>query len=783
SDAIQITTHNQENLMDNSPCWSPDGEKVAFIRSQVDKKRPSNIGVYMIDSSGGEPELLISENGKWVNSLIWSPNGKMLAWLSQENEDPTNKPKLLKIYDFSTGETRIAGEVPTQHVNIEMAWSPDSKQIAFNDKEGKVIKLMNLKDGSIEDIETGLVDVTIHHLDWSPDGERFVFGGLKGGDEEFWVMENFLPLEKLPQKNIVSGLAPETTTLQKVWSGGAQIGWGNVSPNGKFLTYADDLLNLALCELSTGKTSALTKDAAEDPLLQFNMGSVVSPNNKQVAYAWYKNNHEIRLLDIDNPQPKTLYANKDEDVYPCAWSPDGKTIYAKSYLNKTRKCRILAITVENGDVQILKTFDFFYWLQLSVSPDNKFVAYHFPNIKNGENSDTDIHLVSTDGEKNIKLIEHPANDQLIGWFPGKNQLLFKSDRGGSWDIWTAEVVDGEVVGNPKKVLAEIGETTSPMGITNSGSFYYSQMYRNFDAFTVPFDQTNGEVKSELAKPLLGSVRNAKWSPDGKSLALIKELWVQNKRPLYVRDAETGNERMLSDNFIIRHLLWLQDNKTLLILGNDTRRESEKTYSGGMYTINVQTSDITEVLAFSDYRGKDWEIGLTVAQMLAQGNTAQKNIYFKKNGQLICRELASGEEKILLKDPSLNSNDSTLDPLPGEKNILYCSEDQIYIIPVSGGKQIPIIKRTTTDSGPTVPNSAVWSSDGNYIYYTHNMDGGSGLWQITSDGKNPKEVYNSNIPINTLSIHPNGQEIVMTILDQGAEIWKVDNLLLNTETRE
>ncbi len=380
-------------------------------------------------------------------------------------------------------------------------------------------------------------------------------------------------------------------------------------------------------------------------------------------------------------------------------------------------------------------------------------------------------------KKDIKLIEHPANDQVLGWFPRKNQLLFKSNRGGSWDIWTAEVVDGEVVGNPKKALAEIGETTTPMGITNSGSFYYSQMNRKFDAFTVPFNQTNGELKSELAEPILGSVRNAKWSPDGKSLALIKELWMENKRPLYVRDVETGNERMLSDNFIIRHLLWLQDNKTLLILGNDERRESEKTYSGGMYTINVQTSEINEVLAFSDYRGKDWEIGLTVAQMLAKGNTAQKNIYFLKNGQLICRERASGEEKILLKDPSLYSNNFTLDPLPGEKNILYCNENQIYIIPVSGGKQIPIMKRTTTDSGPTVPNSAVWSSDGNYIYYTQNIDGGSNLWRISAEGENPIKVWQSKVPISSISIHPNGQTIAITTLDQGSEIWKVDNLLL------
>ena len=194
-EAIQITTHKQGSFADGSPCWSPDGEKVAFVRVQLVKGGGpySNAGIYLIDSSGGEPELLVSESGKWVNSLIWSPDGKMLAWLSQEQEDPRTKAKLLNVFDFSTRESRIAGEVPTQHVNIETAWSPDSKRIAFNDKEGKVIKIMNLEDGSIEDIETGLVDVTIHHLDWSPNGERFVFGGVKGGSKEFWLIEDFLP--------------------------------------------------------------------------------------------------------------------------------------------------------------------------------------------------------------------------------------------------------------------------------------------------------------------------------------------------------------------------------------------------------------------------------------------------------------------------------------------------------------------------------------------------------------------------------------------------------------
>lgn len=50
---------------------------------------------------------------------------------------------------------------------------------------------MSLNDGSVENIETDLVDVNIHHIDWFPDGSKFVFGGSKDGDGELWIMEDF----------------------------------------------------------------------------------------------------------------------------------------------------------------------------------------------------------------------------------------------------------------------------------------------------------------------------------------------------------------------------------------------------------------------------------------------------------------------------------------------------------------------------------------------------------------------------------------------------------------
>ena len=133
-----------------------------------------------------------------------------------------------------------------------------------------------------------------------------------------------------------------------------------------------------------------------------------------------------------------------------------------------------------------------------------------------------------------KLFEHPANDQILAWFPDKNQLLFKSDRSGSWDAWAIENKNGKVFSDPVKVLSQIGVNATQMGFTQKGTFYYSLFSRKFNRSVLPFDSTNGELLNESAITLSGSVRDAKWSPNGKKIALIKELLVQgNAHYLYV----------------------------------------------------------------------------------------------------------------------------------------------------------------------------------------------------------------------------------------------------------
>jgi Tol biopolymer transport system component len=189
-------TESPEECSDMFPCWSPDGSAVAFIRARVSKNYAEGFqgtNIYIVNSTGGEPKPLTMESDR-VNyaPIAWSPDGTMLAYHSIEGS--------INIIPAGGGKPRVVGQVQANNVNIELAWSPDSKRIAFNNRlpalDETGIKIMSLEDGNIVDTKTDLVDTSIYHLDWSPDGKKLVFGGYKGGGRELWLMENFLPMVK-----------------------------------------------------------------------------------------------------------------------------------------------------------------------------------------------------------------------------------------------------------------------------------------------------------------------------------------------------------------------------------------------------------------------------------------------------------------------------------------------------------------------------------------------------------------------------------------------------------
>ncbi len=242
SDGHELKKLTSDNgpFMDHSPSWSPDGNKIAFVRYSIQEVVGSNMkmdrkSIYIINSSGGEQELLIAEDEKSILLPVWSPDGKMIAYVSRLNDSECN----LNVINVDNGTVRTVYEIPRFMPTIDPCWSPDSRQIAYND--GNVIRIVNLSDGTTEDIETNLKDEVniIYYLDWSPDGEQFVFGGAKQGEDEFWLLENFLPLESQQHNSETVAEEPEGIKIKQIWKSPYLDDIGTVSYDGRFRSCVD----------------------------------------------------------------------------------------------------------------------------------------------------------------------------------------------------------------------------------------------------------------------------------------------------------------------------------------------------------------------------------------------------------------------------------------------------------------------------------------------------------------------------------------------------------------
>ncbi|MFH1624646.1 MAG: hypothetical protein ABID54_05755, partial [Pseudomonadota bacterium] len=568
-----------------------------------------------------------------------------------------------------------------------------------------------------------------------------------------------------------------------VWTGPDVDTYGTPSPDGRYLSYTDwETGDLAIRELATGKTRRLTKTGTQKQPAVFALNSVISPDNKLVAYSWTNeySTYDLCLIGIDGSGNRILYNSKDKDeVYPESWSSDGKQIAARRY---GEKAEIISIAVADGSIQVLKTFEKLFWPRFCYSPDDRFIAYDFPVEENSGNHD--ISLISTDGSGEISLIEHPANDRLLGWTPGRKEILFLSDRLGTWDAWIIQVDNGKPLGAPKRIKPDLGKV-SPMAFTQNGSFYFSIYTRRFTTQIAPVDLKTGKVREQLSKPLLGSNYSAKWSPDGEYLAYVNEQTGAKgpgfyHRPLHIRHLKTGKERELASEIEARAPRWSPDGSSILIKGYDNNKSNQKDYNGGVYEIDVQTGHVTELVRFPpvqepfhiNFLRDAWKTSI------ADWSHDRKDVFYVNRGRIFMRELESGREKQLYQDDNLRR---LLDLSPDGKRLVFGTENSddgtwsILIMPVSGGEPRELCKFHKSEESIEI-RLITWTPDGKYLLFTENFKKGSALWQISPEGGEPQKLWQSDKRYSGLSIHPDGQQIAFSTYEQEEEVWVMENFL-------
>ncbi len=437
-----------------------------------------------------------------------------------------------------------------------------------------------------------------------------------------------------------SGRASGTRT-RLLWSSAELI--GTVFPDGQYVSMSDnDTGELAVVDAKTRQKRLLTKTSPQ--WSEFADYTLPSPDGRMIAYMWLKGQWELRTIQFDregqNHSPRVLYRNA-EVLYPTPhdWTRDGKQILML-LSKKDRTNQIAFLSVADGSVRVVKTLDWRSPSKMYLSPDGRYLAYDFPVREDAPARD--IFILASDGSREIHLIDDAANDRLLGWTPDGKRILFLSDRTGRLDAWAIAVDNGRAAGKPELVQRDIGRAVS-MGFTRNGAFYYG---RDGEMEDVWIGDVNFEEEKIIAPPepvsrrFVGANDQPAWSADGKQLVYISQRGFYgdvNFKTLVIRSMETGEERDVTPQMkYFQQPVWASDGKSVFIRGTDNKG------GRGLYQVELSTGNTGQVWRADTDKDLGWMVP----------SPDRKLLYFSKGSAIVSLNLATWEERELVRDSSI-----------------------------------------------------------------------------------------------------------------------------------
>ncbi|MCY3748018.1 MAG: hypothetical protein OXG64_01875 [Chloroflexi bacterium] len=194
---------------DYFPVWSPDGRRIAFLRGLPHRRYESAIGLSLsIDHTSGSLHVMRADGtdvraigGGHEDALIgpprWSPDGRWLAFVNDDGESGTGRAGAWRGFLNDEGEPRFGlyivnadGSVRRRLADAasEVAWSPDSRQLAYIRLDGERRALYTITvtaDAAVEQRIADLDRVVVAEygrppprlplVAWSPKGAYIVY--------------------------------------------------------------------------------------------------------------------------------------------------------------------------------------------------------------------------------------------------------------------------------------------------------------------------------------------------------------------------------------------------------------------------------------------------------------------------------------------------------------------------------------------------------------------------------------------------------------------------------
>jgi len=528
-------------------------------------------------------------------------------------------------------------------------------------------------------------------------------------------------------------------------------------------------------ELATGEKHAVkpTKGAPDE---SGPVNPVISPDGKTIAYGTERRKAYLRRIGTDGSGQRDLCSG----VGPVQWFPDGGRIlgiqWPTQWPAKDSMTSIVSVSVSDGSVHKIKTASAGPESRAGLSPDAKYVAYGLPFVPGKQ----DIFVVEMASGQETPLVQHPADDRLLGWTPDGRHLLFASDRTGSWDAWLLPVAEGKAQGVPELVARNIG-AVEPKGFTPGGSYYYEVAYNADNTHTAAIDVAAGQLLSApVALPAAGHNGYADWSPDGQSLAYCSYP-EPSRQPhvIRIRSLATGQEReLLPELPMVRCLCWSPDGRSVLASWLTVFGAGQEEWPGRVCRVDVDTGESTVVLQNESKSGGVWR---------AELSPDQKTLYYSQGFAVFRRQIDGGEQKSLFEFPkkaregrwitwALSPTGESLaitfnEPTKNEKEWVT----KIVVVPSGGGETTELLRRE--EAGGELSQVA-WSRDSTTLLFTIQRDFDTiEFWQVPAAGGQSRKITEAKLGwCYSLRVHPDGQRIAFMAGKRYHELWVMENFL-------